>query len=262
MNQPDGHKTSATACYGSAGSLTAATGAARAAARAAGCNVHDDGINVVGLSPARSVVCDVFDEKLQVADDGYGVTAGVQIMTVVDGSGDNGSALRDRRARCEKGIACSRGDCPWGRGSGVHGDRVRPIHGLRITGLSVSDQAANRVAIRADRVSIQRVQGIAASYHDVRIAKLHVTFELVFALTADCQLIVLAGRSDAVERPGLPNHSCRVSSWMRDGTVRDKGAAGIASAAGVCRRQVRRIAIGHQERFQATHTKSRTSGVS
>src|SRR4051794_22967954 len=112
MNKSDRHKAGATARHSSAGSLSAAAGAAGAAASAAGCDVQYDGVNIVGLPAARPVMRHVLDEKLQIADDGYGVAAGIQSMTVVDGSGDNGSTLRNRRARCEVWIACTGCDCP------------------------------------------------------------------------------------------------------------------------------------------------------
>src|SRR5690242_11586507 len=128
-------------------------------------------------------------------------------MTVIDGCGDNRSALRNRGARCEKGIACSGGDCPWRCGSGIHHDRISVVDGLRITGCSVSYQATNGVAVRTDRVTVEGVQGIAAGDDHTGVTKLDVAFELTFALPADGQLVVLARSPDAMECPRFSDRS-------------------------------------------------------
>ncbi len=79
MNEPYGNEACSTAGDRAACALPASACAAGSAAGSASGNVQDYGINVVRRSEcSASVVLNIFNEQLQIADDGYGIPGWIQ----------------------------------------------------------------------------------------------------------------------------------------------------------------------------------------
>ena len=129
------------------GSTTAGPATHVAAARC----THDGRIDVVKVS----LVLDVLNEKLHIADHGDNTTARLH-RSVIDGNRNEGPALRYRLAICSEGIT---GSSRQGAGAVVAADRIYRITSIRVAALPpIRDEVAYCLVVRPYFEAIQSTE--------------------------------------------------------------------------------------------------------